>query len=81
MKKVGEFGSSLAGDIVRVTAGTNVTAGWYWIRTVDSADQITLDRNWVTGDTTNGSAVLYPRLHDAECGRCLYWISLWYAYR
>jgi hypothetical protein len=62
MKKVGEFGSSLAGDIVRVTAGTNATAGWYIIDEVTSADVIVLDRNWCTGNVpNNGAAVLY---HD-----------------
>lgn len=37
-----------------------VIAGWYWITSVDSANQVTLDRNWTSGDVpNNGTAVIY----------------------
>lgn len=45
---------AVIGDIVRVTGGTNATPGWYFIDGIDSADDITLDRNWCTGDVSNG---------------------------
>jgi len=53
MKKTGVFGSSVVGDIVRVTAGTNATVGWYYIAVVTSANQISLDRNWCTANVPN----------------------------
>lgn len=53
LKKVGGFTNGAVGDIVRMTGGTNVTVGWYWITTRTSADQVTLDRNYTSGDTTN----------------------------
>ncbi len=60
MKKANEFGSSLVGDTVRITSGTNTVAGWYWITSVDSVNQVTLDRNWCTGNVpNNGNGVIY----------------------
>ncbi len=60
MKRTNEFGSSLAGDIVRITSGTNAVVGWYYIASVDSVSQITLDRDWCTGNVpNNGNGVIY----------------------
>ena len=53
LKKTGGFTNGAVGDIVRMTGGTNVTVAWYWITTRTSADQVTLDRNYTSGDTTN----------------------------
>lgn len=61
LKHVGGFTAAVVGDIVRIIAGTLCTAGWYWITTVTSADQVTLDRNYTSGDTTNVTFVTY---HD-----------------
>jgi len=61
LKHVGGFTNAVVGDIVRITAGTLCTAGWYWITTVTSADQVTLDRNYTSGNTTNVAFVTY---HD-----------------
>ena len=61
MTKTGIFTSSVVGDVVRVTGGTNATAGWYWITTVTDADNVTLDRNWCTGAVTDGVMLAY---HD-----------------
>jgi hypothetical protein len=59
LKHVGGFTAAVVGDRVRITAGTNCTAGWYWITTVTSADQVTLDRNYTSGNTTNVTFVTY----------------------
>ena len=59
LKHVGGFTAAVVGDIVRITAGTLCTPGWYWITTVTSADQVTLDRNYTSGDTTNVTFVTY----------------------
>jgi hypothetical protein len=59
LKHTGGFTGSVVGDIVRMTAGTNVTTGWYWITEKTSANQVTLDRNFCTGDTTNATCVVY----------------------
>ena len=59
LNHVGGFTAAVVGDIVRITAGTNCTAGWYWITTVTSADQVTLDRNYTSGDTTNVTFVVF----------------------
>ena len=59
MTKASAFTNSLVGDIVRVTAGTNATAGWYWITAVTDADNVDLDRNWCTGAVTGGTFVAY----------------------
>jgi hypothetical protein len=60
IKKASEFGSSVVGDIVRITAGTNAIPGWYWITSVDSVNQVTLDRNWCTANVpSNGKGVIY----------------------
>jgi hypothetical protein len=74
LKHVGGFTSSVVGDIVTITAGTNCTAGWYWITTVTSADQVTLDRNYTSGDTTNVTCVVYHNFPmigaDGVCLKC-----------
>ena len=58
--KTGAFANSVIGDIVRVTAGTNATAGWYWITTVTDANNVDLDRNWCTGAvSSDGVFVAY----------------------
>jgi hypothetical protein len=49
------------GDIVRVTGGTNATAGWYVIDTVDGANEVTLMTNWCTGDVSSGTVACF---HD-----------------
>ena len=74
LKHVGGFTAAVVGDIVRITAGTLCTAGWYWITTVTSADQVTLDRNYTSGNTTNVTFVTYhnfPMLGaDGVCLKC-----------
>lgn len=74
LKHVGGFTAAVVGDIVRITAGTLCTVGWYWITTVTSADQVTLDRNYTSGDTTNVTFVTYhnfPMLGaDGVCLKC-----------
>jgi hypothetical protein len=59
LKHTGGFTNAVVGDIVRITAGTNCTAGWYWITTVTSADQVTLDRNYTSANTTNCAFVTF----------------------
>jgi len=59
LKHTGGFTNAVVGDIVRITAGTNCTAGWYWITTVTSADQVTLDRNYASNDATNVTFVTF----------------------
>lgn len=59
LKKTAGFTAAVIGDIVRITAGTNCTAGWYWITTVTSADQVTLDRNYASNNSTNVTFVTY----------------------
>lgn len=61
LKHVGGFAAAVVGDLVRITAGTNCTIGFYWITTVTSADQVTLDRNYATNDSINVTFVTY---HD-----------------
>lgn len=74
LKHVGGFTNAVVGDIVRITAGTNCTAGWYWITTVTSADQVTLDRNYTSGDTTNVTFVTFHNFPmigaDGVCLKC-----------
>ena len=62
MTKTGAFASSVVGDIVRVTSGTNATAGWYWITTATDDDNIILDRNWGSGSVTSGAFVAVHKL-------------------
>ncbi len=59
MLKTGMFTSSVVGDTVRVTAGTNAVVGWYWITDVVSANEVHLDRNWCTNNVTGGTFVAY----------------------
>lgn len=61
MTETGKFASSVVGDVVRVTGGTNATAGWYWITTVTDNDNVDVDRNWCTGAVTDGVMLAY---HD-----------------
>jgi len=74
LKHVGGFTNAVVGDIVRITAGTNCTVGWYWITTVTSADQVTLDRNYTSGDTTNATFVTFHNFPmigaDGVCLKC-----------
>lgn len=55
MTETGKFNNSVIGDLVRVTAGTNATAGWYWITTVTDNDNVDLDRTWCTGAVSGGT--------------------------
>ena len=74
LKHVGGFTAAVIGDIVRITAGTNCTAGWYWITTVTSADQVTLDRNYTSANTTNVTFVTFHNFPmigaDGVCLKC-----------
>ncbi len=74
LKHVGGFTAAVVGDIVRITAGTLCTAGWYWITTVTSADQVTLDRDYTSGDTTNVAFVTFHNFPmigaDGVCLKC-----------
>ncbi len=74
LKKTAGFTNAVIGDIVRITAGTLCTAGWYWITTVTSADQVTLDRNYTSGDTTNVTFVTFHNFPmigaDGVCLKC-----------
>ena len=47
--------NAVVGDIVRVTAGTNATQGWYVIDAVDSANEVTFSQNWTTGNVSGGA--------------------------
>ncbi len=57
--ETGKFTNSVIGDILRITAGTNCTAGWYYITTVTDADTVVLDRNGFSGATTNCTYLAY----------------------
>jgi hypothetical protein len=74
LNHTGGFTNSVVGDIVRITAGTLCTTGWYWITTVTSADQVTLDRNYTSGDTTNVTCVVFHNFPmigaDGVCLKC-----------
>jgi hypothetical protein len=74
LKHVGGFTNAVVGDIVRITAGTLCTAGWYWITTKTSNDQVTLDRNFTSGDTTNVTFVTFHNFPmigaDGVCLKC-----------
>ncbi len=59
MTRASAFGSSVVGDIVRVTAGTNAIPGWYYITAVTDASNVDLDRNWCTDAVTGGTYVAY----------------------
>jgi hypothetical protein len=59
LKHTGGFTNAVVGDIVRITAGTNCTVGWYWVTTVTSANQVTLDRNYTSANTTNCTFVTF----------------------
>ena len=41
--------------------GTNATAGFYTVKVVDSANEVTLTTNWCTGNVSGGTIVSY---HD-----------------
>lgn len=51
------FDNSAVGDVVRVTGGTNATAGWYIIDGVTDGENIVVDRNWCTGAVPSNGAV------------------------
>lgn len=74
LKHTGGFTNSVVGDIVRITAGTLCTTGWYWITTVTSADQVTLDRNYTSGNTTDVTCAVYHNFPmigaDGVCLKC-----------
>jgi hypothetical protein len=74
LNHVGGFTNAVVGDIVRITAGTNCTVGWYWITTVTSADVVILDRNYTSGDTTNVTFVTFHNFPmigaDGVCLKC-----------
>ncbi len=74
LKHVGGFTAAVVGDIVRITAGTLCTVGWYWITTVTSADQVTLDRNYASNNTTNVTFVTFHNFPmigaDGVCLKC-----------
>ncbi len=60
----GAFANAVVGDIVRITAGTRCTAGWYWITDVTGAnDSVTLDRAFITSDGAV-SDIAYVAYHD-----------------
>ena len=46
---------SLIGNIINLTAGTNVTLGWYEITTVAAGSTFNTDRNCCTGMVTGGA--------------------------
>ena len=54
LAKTGAFAAALAGDAVRITAGSGTTiAGWYWITDISGAnDSVTLDRDFCGGSVT-----------------------------
>lgn len=62
MTETGKFANSVIGDVVRVTGGTNATAGWYWITVVTDNDNVNVDRNWCTGAVTDGVMLAYHGL-------------------
>ncbi len=55
----GTFNSVAPGDRVRVTAGTNATAGWYVVDAKTDGENIVVDRNWCTGAVSGGTIVVY----------------------
>jgi len=57
------FTDAAVGDIVRITAGTNVTTGWYWITTKTDNSNVDLDRAFVTG--ANGQANVAYVVYDS----------------
>jgi len=59
LNHVGGFTNAVVGDIVRITAGTSCTVGWYWVTTKTSNDVVVLDRNYTSGDTTNVTFVTF----------------------
>lgn len=46
--------ANMVGNGAHVISGTNATAGWYEIISVDPGVSITVDRNWGTGAVANG---------------------------
>jgi hypothetical protein len=74
LNHVGGFTNAVVGDIVRITAGTSATAGWYWITTKTSNDVVVLDRNYASADTTNVSFVTFHNFPmigaDGVCLKC-----------
>jgi len=44
----------MVGNVCRVVSGTNATAGWYEIISVNVGVDITVDRNWCTGVCNDG---------------------------
>ena len=58
----GTFTNAVIGDLVRVTAGTNATAGWYFVDAVVDEFSVDLDRNWCSGAVTSGVMVACHKL-------------------
>lgn len=53
----GTFTSVAVGDVVRVTAGTNATVGWYIVDGATDQYNIVVDRNWCSGAVSSDGAV------------------------
>jgi len=62
LTETGKFTVSVAGDIIRIISGTNVTAGWYRVKVVTDANNVDLDRDFVTGGAA--SNVVYVAYHN-----------------
>lgn len=60
----GDFGSATVGDIVRITAGTCVLTGWYWVDDTPAASAVVLDHNFVAATTTAASDVAFVLYHN-----------------
>ncbi|KKL51562.1 hypothetical protein LCGC14_2294250 [marine sediment metagenome] len=56
------FDDAIVGDLVRVTAGTNATVGWYFIDAATDGTNIDLDRNWCTGAVTGGNVQIWHKV-------------------
>jgi len=50
----GGFTAAMAGNVIKITSGTNFIAGWYEITAYTNTNTVTLDRTPVTG--SNGSS-------------------------
>ena len=61
LTETGAFTNAVVGDLLRITAGTNVTAGWYWIDDVTDANNVNLDRDYCSGASSNTTYTVY---HD-----------------
>ncbi len=58
----GTFTNAVVGDLVRVTAGTNATVGWYFVDAVVDQYSVDLDRNWCSGAVSGGVCVACHKL-------------------